>query len=246
VQKGFREPGEKPRRFYKDVTVAAVPQADGGGFAVQLDGREVRGPKGERLVLPTGALAELVAAEWAAQSEALDIANMHATRLANTAVDAVRRAREATAQAVADYAASDLVCYFAEAPAGLVARQAQGWEPLLARIEAEAKLAFVRAAGIVHREQPRETLADVKALALDLDDFGLAGLAYGAALFGSAILALALQRGWLNGEQAFELSRLDEAWQESQWGVDAEAAERTARLRGEAVVLERWFGALNA
>src|SRR3546814_10314664 len=101
---------------------------------------------------------------------------------------------------------------------------------------------LVRAAGIVHREQPRETLAGVKAAALELDDFGLAGLAYGAALFGSAILALALQRGWLNGEQAFELSRLDEAWQESQWGVDAEAAERTARLRSEAAMLERWFG----
>jgi chaperone required for assembly of F1-ATPase len=84
----------------------------------------------------------------------------------------------------------------------------------------------------------------VKSIALDLDDFGLTGLAFGAALFGSAVLAIAVQRGWLPGEAAFDLSRLDEAWQEEKWGVDAEAAERTLRLRGEAVLLDRWFRGL--
>jgi chaperone required for assembly of F1-ATPase len=71
------------------------------------------------------------------------------------------------------------------------------------------------------------------------------GLAFGAALFGSAVLGIALLRGWLSGEAAFELSRVDEAWQEEKWGVDAEAAERTARLRGEAAMLERWFRGLG-
>jgi chaperone required for assembly of F1-ATPase len=246
LQKGFKEPGEKPRRFYKAVDVVEVPPGEGGGFAVRLDGRNVRGPKGGRVVLPTRALADQVAEEWAGQGETLDVAGMHATRLANTAIDSIPQAREATAQSVADYAASDLICYFAEGPTGLVERQVHGWEPVLLRIEAEAKLAFVRAAGIVHQAQPQETLAQVKALALELDDFGLTGLAFGAALFGSAILAIALQRGWLTGEQAFELSRLDEAWQEDQWGVDAEAAQRTQRLNGEAVMLERWFRGLEA
>ncbi len=242
MQKGFREPGEKPRRFYKAVDIVEAE----GGFAVQLDGRNVRGPRGGRVVLPTRALADQVAEEWAAQGDHLEIARMHATRLANTAIDSVPQARDATAQSVADYAASDLICYFAEAPQGLVERQMRGWHPVLERIEAEAKLSFARAAGIVHREQPEQTLAAVKALALAQDDFGLTGLAFGAALFGSAILAIALQHGWITGEQAFELSRIDEGWQEDQWGVDAEAAERTERLRGEAMMLDRWFRGLAA
>jgi chaperone required for assembly of F1-ATPase len=82
-------------------------------------------------------------------------------------------------------------------------------------------------------------------LALEADDFGLAGLAFGAALFGSAVLAFVLQRRWLTGAEVFDRSRLDEAWQEARWGVDAEAAERAARLRGEAVMLDRWFWALS-
>ncbi|THD76248.1 MAG: ATPase [Phenylobacterium sp.] len=242
MARGYREPIEKPRRFYTAVDVAA----EGGGFAVQLDHRPVRTPRGGHLVLPTRALAELVAAEWASQNETLEIAGMHATRLANTAIEAVPAAREGTADVVAGYAASDLVCYFAEAPSALVARQREHWEPLLSQIESEVKVAFIRAAGIVHQPQPEATLLRIKAIALELDDFGLAGLAFGAALFGSAILAIALQRGWITGEQAFELSRLDESWQEDQWGVDEEAAERTARLLGESVMLDRWFRGLDA
>jgi len=234
VAKGYREPVEKPRRFYKSVDVAP----EDGGFAIRLDGRPVR--------TPTEALAEQVAEEWRGQGEVLEIAEMHATRLANTAIDQIPAAREATADSVASYAASDLVCYFAEEPAALVERQRAQWEPVLERIEAEAKVSFVRAAGIVHQVQPEATLAEVRRIALGLDDFRLAGLAFGAALFGSAVLGLALQRDWITGQQAFDLSRLDEIWQAEKWGVDEEAAERAEKLRGEALMLERWFRNLDA
>lgn len=242
MARGYREPLEKPRRFYKAVEVVPEP----GGFAVRLDGRPVRTPKGGHLALPTRALAELVAAEWAAQGEVLEMAGMHATRLANTAIEAIPAARAETADTVASYAASDLLCYRAEAPQALVQRQQQHWDPVLARIEAEAGLSFIRAAGIVHQAQPEPTLQQVRDIALGLDDFALAGLAFGAGLFGSTILSLALQRGWLTGQEAFELSRLDEIWQETQWGVDEEAAERIGRLGGEALMLERWFQSLAA
>jgi chaperone required for assembly of F1-ATPase len=239
MRKGFHEPVEKPRRFYKAVEVTTGD----AGFGVSLDGRTVRTPGGRPLIPPTRALADLIAAEWAAQGPTIEMADMHATRLANTAVDSIAGAREATADQVARYAGSDLLLYFAEEPEGLVRRQSERWGPVLERAEAEAKLSFVRAAGIIHQAQPQESLEAVRRLALSLNDFGLAGLAFGASLFGSAILAIALQRGWLDGLQAYELSRLDEAWQEERWGVDAEAAERAARLRLEAEMLGRWFRA---
>lgn len=241
MSRGFREPVEKLRRFYAQVAVAETVQ----GFGVQLDGRALRTPGGNVLVLPTRALAGLVAAEWTAQAETIELAQMHATRLANTATDTVPGARDATAGSVVGYAASDLVCYFAEEPSGLVARQHEHWGAAIDRIEAEAKVAFVRASGIVHQAQPQATLDEVRTIALALDDFALAGLAFGAALFGSAILAISLQRGWVDGDQALELSRLDELWQEERWGVDAEAAERVARLREESRMLDAWFRALT-
>jgi chaperone required for assembly of F1-ATPase len=242
LRKGFHEPVEKPRRFYGAVTVADT----GDGWSVQLDGRTLKTPKAERMALPTRALAEQVADEWAAQGETIEMAGMHATRLANTAIETVGRSREALADQVAQYAASDLICYFAEAPQALVDRQGERWGPVLDRAEAEESVAMVRAAGIVHQAQPQSSIARIREIALSLDDFGLAGLAFGTALFGSALLAIGLLRGWYGGDEAFDLSRLDEAFQEEKWGVDAEAAERAERLRGEARMLERWFRGLDA
>jgi chaperone required for assembly of F1-ATPase len=240
LRRGFHEPTEKPKRFYKAVEVVETE----GGLTVLLDGRGLRAPKGTRLVLPTRALAEQVAEEWSAQGETIELARMHATRLANTALEAVPQARVSTAEQIAAYAASDLLCYYAEEPAALVARQTARWGPVLDRAQAEAGLRFVRAVGIIHHAQPPETLAAVKAIALGLDDFALTGLAFGASLFGSAVLAIAALRGWLSGPDAFELSRLDEAWTEERWGIDAEAAERAERLRGEAAMLDGWFRSL--
>lgn len=240
LRKGFHEPAEKPRRFYKAVSVEALDN----GFGVLLDGRKLRTPKAQLMVLPTRAAAEQVAAEWAAQADVIEMATMHATRLANTAIETIGGSRDGVADQVAQYAGNDLVCYFAESPSELTARQEAAWAPLLARAEAELGLRFVRCAGIQHRDQPPETLTKVRELALSLDDFALAGLAFGVALFGSAVLAIAVLKGWLGGAQAFDLSRVDEAFQEAQWGIDAEAAERTERLRGEAAVLERWFASL--
>lgn len=242
LRKGFHEPVEKPRRFYKAVEVAPAD----GGHTLLLDGRRLRTPKASPMVLPTRALADQIAAEWDAQREVIEMAEMPATRLANTAIESIPAAREAIADQIAQYAGSDLVCYFAEAPAALVERQEAAWGPVLARAEADAGLRFERCAGIVHRAQPEATLARVRDLALALDDFALAGLAFGAPLYGSAVLAIAVLRGWHTGEDALDLSRVDEAFQEEKWGVDAEAAQRTARLRGEARMLDRWFRALEA
>jgi chaperone required for assembly of F1-ATPase len=242
LTKGKPQPPERPKRFY---TSAEAVEA-GDSFGVALDGRMLRTPQGNPMRLPTKAAAGLIAAEWAAQGEHIVVADMPATRLAFTAIDRVGGAREEVAAEVARYAGSDLLCYFADGPAELVARQRARWSPLLEWGEAEMGLRFAPCAGIVHEAQPPETLDAVDALALRLDDYALTGLAHGAALFGSALLALALERGRLDGAEAFAASRLDEAFQEEHWGQDAEAAGRTARMQAEAATLGRWFAALKA
>lgn len=231
----------RPRRFWKAASIAQ----EEGGWAVLLDGRPAKTPAGGRLLLPTRALAELVVAEWSAVGEHVNFGLMPATRLAFTAIDRIGAVRDAVAQETAAYAASDLICYFAEGPEALAAREEAGWGPMLDWAREALGLELVRAAGIAHRPQPPETVARVAALAGELDDFSLAGLSWAAALFGSAVLALAVQRARLGGREAFALSRLDEAFQEERWGVDDEAAARTAALGAEAELLERWFAALR-
>ena len=232
---------ERPKRFY---TTAESGPVDGGA-GVLLDGRHVRTPAGTRMTLPTSALALQVAAEWAAQGEHIVLSDMLATRLAFTAIDRAADARQEVAAEIAVRAGADVVCYFAEGPDSLVALQATYWGPILEWAAEDLGLELVQVFGLTHRPQPEASIERVKTLALERSDFELTGLVNAAGLFGSAILALALQRGRLGGQAAFDLSRLDEAFQEERWGVDEEAALRSAGLRTEAVMLERWFRALS-
>lgn len=229
-------------RFWTEATVG--PHAD-GGWAVLLDGRTPKTPDKAALVLPTQSAAQLVADEWAAQGKFLDPSTMPATRLASTAIDRIGQAREPVADEIAAYAGSDVVCYLAEHPTPLVERQAREWGPWRDWAAREMGVALEPVAGIVHRPQSPDAIARVKAHALSLDDFRLTGLATAVPLLGSAVLALAVEQGALGGGTAFDLSRIDELFQEEQWGVDAEAAERTEARREEAQLLDLWFRALD-
>ena len=95
------------------------------------------------------------------------------------------------------------------------------------------------------KAQPEASLERAQALALEMDDFRLTGLVAGTALFGSAVLALAVVRGALTGEGALAVATLDERFQAEQWGLDEEAAARVAAHQAEAGVLENWFKALS-
>lgn len=232
---------DRVSRFWTEVSVEAVQ----GGWAVRLDGRTPKTPQKAPLVLPSRASAELVGAEWAAQGEFLDPSTMPATRLASTAIDRVSQAREPVAEEIASYAGSDVVCYLAEHPTKLVERQTQAWTPWRDWAARSLDVHLEAVSGLSHIAQPPASLEKVRAHALGLDDFRLTGLAAATPLFGSAVLALAVEQGALSGAEAFALSRIDESFQEDQWGVDAEAQERTQSRLDEARLLQNWFEALS-
>ena len=77
------------RRFYKEVAAA-----DG---KIRLDGRPVRTPARNVLVLPSEGLAQAVAEEWRAQDDRVDPRTMPLTGLANAAIDRIAPDREAFA-----------------------------------------------------------------------------------------------------------------------------------------------------
>jgi chaperone required for assembly of F1-ATPase len=215
------------KRFYAAADVAETE----GGFAVRLDGRLARTPAKRPLVAPTRALAEAIAAEWAAQGETLAPASMPLTRLADSALDGVAETLEATISAVAAYAGSDLVCYRAADPETLVARQAAAFDPVLAFAEQALGARFALAGGITHVAQPEESLQAVRA-AIPREPFAVTALHALTSLSGSALLALAVARGAITADAAWAAAQVDEDFQIERWGADEEAQRRRqARAR---------------
>jgi chaperone required for assembly of F1-ATPase len=216
-------------RFYK---TAEVTEED-GRFALSLDGRRMRTPGRNPLVTHSRILMLKVAEEWERQRETIDPADMPLTRLLNSAIDGVARTMAETRADILRYAGSDLLCYRAEEPDTLVARQAHAFDPVL-RWSAESLGArFNVTAGIVHVAQPREALAGIGA-ALDAydDPVALAALSVMTTLTGSALLPLAVARGFLSPDAAWRAAHVDENFEIERWGLDAEAtARREARWR---------------
>jgi chaperone required for assembly of F1-ATPase len=221
-------------------TVAVSPAAFGSRepYAVCLDSRPIHTPGGRPLVLPSKALADAVAAEWRAQSERVNISAMTHTRLAVSALDRVAEARGAVIDMLLSYAGADLLCYRAEAPADLVRRQHEHWQPLLDWAAERWGAHLVVTGGIVPVAQPKAAIEALRAPVHALDDWQLTALAVIAQACGSLVLALALVEGRIDPAETFALSQLDETYQSERWGVDLEAAGRRQSLQQE--IVEAW------
>jgi chaperone required for assembly of F1-ATPase len=209
------------RRFYDKATVEAGPQE----FAILLDGKPVRTPARRPLAAPSLALADALAAEWNAQQEVVDPVAMPLTRLANSIIDGVAQMPLPVAEEITQYLGSDLLCYRAEGPQGLVERQTRQWDPVLAWARDVLGARFVLAAGVMFVEQPEEAIA-AAAAAIPPDPWRLGAVSSITTLTGSALLALAMLRGRLSVEEAWAAAHVDEDWNMEFWGRDERALER--------------------
>jgi chaperone required for assembly of F1-ATPase len=226
ARRGGRPPLRK--RFYRQAGVG-----DGeGDFAILLDGKPVKTPARRALAAPSRALAGKIADEWNAQTGMIDPGRMPLTRLANAVIDAVTVAPVLVADEVAQYLGSDLLCYRAEAPAGLVELQARLWDPVLAWARDTLGARFVLAQGVVHMTQPTEAVAAARA-AIPTDLWRLGAVSLVTTLTGSGLLALALNTGALDADAVWAAAHADEDWQISQWGRDEAALERRAFRQAE-------------
>ena len=224
VQRGVRP--VLRRRFYERAT--AVPIS--GGYAVRLDDKPVRTPARRVLAAPTLALAEAIAAEWQGQKDVIDPAKMPLTRLANAIIDGVADAPLPVAEEVGKYLASDLLFYRATSPQGLVENQARHWDPILDWARQAFGADFKLGVGVVYVAQPEAALAAVRA-AIPEEPWRLGAVHSITTLSGSALIALAMARGALAADAAWQAAHVDEDWNMAQWGRDEMAmARREFRL----------------
>lgn len=229
------------KRFW---TTAEVVETD-GGFAVALDGRRVKTPARDELVVASLLLAEAIAGEWNACGETVDPRAMPLTGLANAAIDRVTPDPEDFAAGLARYAKGDLLCYRAEGPQDLANRQAKRWDPLLDWARRRFDVDFVLTNGIMHVDQPEATVRALTHAVAVLDPFTLAGFSPLVTIGGSLVTALAVVEGDVQVEVAWGAVSVDDGWQAEQWGADAEAAAALELRRRDFLAAARFLSLLG-
>ncbi len=193
------------------------------------------------LKLPNRALAEAIAAEWAGQGDKLKPATMPLTQLANTAIDRVAPDPAPAIEELLAYAETDLLCYRAEAPPGLVERQRALWQPLIDWLARHHDAPLAVHVGVIPRPQPEAALAALRRRLCSFSALRIAGLATATQSCGSLVIALALAEGKITADEAFELAELDATFQIERWGEDEEAVARRRHLRQDIQDIHRFL-----
>lgn len=230
-----------PRRFYQSVGVATADH----GYSVLLDDRPLLTPGRNKLILPTEPLAEAVGDEWDAQEKTIDPMTMPMTRLANTAFDLVTEKKQDVIDDVAAYAGSDLICYRAEEPDELVMKQMAQWDPILDWAADALGAEFDTTMGINHIKQPPEAVSQIRRAIEGLNVFALTAVHNMTTLTGSALLVLAHISGRFDAITCWQTAHVDEDWQISKWGFDAEAKERREKRWQEMEASSKFYALSN-
>lgn len=232
------------KRIYKTVAVAS---ADAGtGFTVLLDSRPVRSPGQRPIILPGRTLADAVAAEWDGQGETIDVRSMPMMGFAATVIDRVAPQRNYVIGEVAGYGGSDLLCYLADDPPELTARQETAWSPLRDWAESTFGARLLPTAGVMPVAQSPDSLAALRRAVEAVDDWELAALHTLTAITGSLVLGLAVLHDRLDAEAAYTVSEIDEAFQIERWGMDREAEQRRRTRRAEVAEAAKFVEHLRA
>lgn len=229
-----------PKRFYKKAEAGKRDE----GHVILLDGRMVKTPAKRILAVPARALADAIAGEWEAQRPEINPRAMWLTRLANTAIDLVEPRRAEVIAEIVNFAGTDLLCYRADHPRALAARQATLWDPLLGWAAGQG-IRLRPTTGILHVTQEESSLAAYQKVVEVLDPFRIAGLHNAVTLTGSAIIGLAVALGQLTPEEAFDIAHVDENWQMELSGEDDEERARLDRRRSDLLETARFIRLLG-
>ncbi|MFT5639317.1 MAG: chaperone required for assembly of F1-ATPase [Paracoccaceae bacterium] len=229
------------KRFWTDVSVVA----NSGGFDVLLDEHVLRTPSKSRMIVPTKALAQAVATEWAAQVEAVDPTTMPMTRRVNTAIDKVVLQQADVAAMLSEYGGSDLCCYRAEFPTELAARQAAAWDPIIDWVAQKFEARLKITTGIMHLSQDPKHLAGFSGSVHALGPFQLTGFHDLVTHSGSLLIAFAAILEFEGPNDLWDRAQVDEIWQAEQWGADEDAEVVEAKKRQEFLDAFRFFGLVS-
>lgn len=216
-----------PRRFYKEAGVGTV----GDGFAVTLDGKTPRTPGQKPVIVPHRAIAETMAAEWAAQPELIDPETMPTVRLVNSAVEAGDDRLAALRAEIVKYAANDLLLYRADTPASLVTEQEKHWDGALVKLARHFGIGFQPTVGLLHQPQPQPTIDRLTAAVAGIGLLETVAMVSLVGITGSGLLVIAHREGLLDADEVWAAAHVDEDHNLRLWGEVHEATERRRKNR---------------
>ena len=239
------------RRFWQEVAIKKIAAKENaaknaaGGFAITLDGRDIRTPSGGAFVVPTQALANAVCDEWDKQDKICEPATMPMFQFAVTVIDRVIPQRGAVIDEIVRYGSTDLLCYREAQNQILKQHQDVTWQPYLDWAASAHGIELAIGYGVIPQLQSKTALGCAHKVVAAHSDYHLAGLHALVSLSGSLVLGLAVADGFVSAGDVFQAAFLDELWQQEKWGYDKDADDSIKNRQHGLVEAQQYLGLLN-
>ncbi len=205
------------KRFYTEVTT----QSNNGFFHFYLDGKPIKTPMGQDLKTTSEYKAIRIVNEWKQQKDAIQPNAMPFTKMLNSVIDQTIPQQDAVIDNLRHYAQFDCLFHFCpEDNTVLFRQQIDKWLPPLQKFEKiyDVKLNFD--SSLLIDKQPEKLSVIVTDFLESLTPEELTAMYKIITTLGSVVLSILLFNDHLEAYEALEISRLEEDYNISQWGLD--------------------------
>ncbi|MFV0322397.1 MAG: ATP12 family protein [Alphaproteobacteria bacterium] len=223
---------DAPKKFWSHVEV----KQNEYGYSIFLDGRVLKTPLKKSVSLPNLALAEAVAAEWQAQQGHIKPRTMPLSRLAMTVIDQLQDDPKMQSQWITEasqYLETDLLLFPSPSPQELYMKEQQQWLPLIEWSGAILHHQFHVHEGLSVSTYNQKAVERLKQHIQNYNLWKQAAYVTFVQICGSAIVALAVAEGKIDGDNAQKAVLVQEYYQRDQWGSDAELDAQIANKKFE-------------
>ena len=209
-------------KFYSLVS----KKDEGAGFSILLDGKPVKTPNKNILLVSNATAADLVVREWADQEDQIKPEDMPFTQFATTCQERVSVEREAMEAQVLKYLDTDLICYRAsldhdENQKIQNAQQEKLWNPWIEWFENRFDVKLETTTGLSVLKQDEKAHQGLKDTIQKLDNDHFTLLQIIVPLSGSVILGLAFIEKDISPEQLFKAVHIEEDFKAELYNEDA-------------------------
>lgn len=230
------------KRFYKLVSTKKQPE----GYEILLDGKPIKTPSDNSLVVATEELANEIVGEWAGQGEEISPDSMPLTQILSTQIDQVSMEREAMTETLMKYLDTDLLCYRTAQPPELVTLQAEAWDPFLTWFEERFGEALQTTTTLQALTQNSEIHQNILGHIKSMGDDAFTVLQLVTSLSGSLVLGLAFVEGAVTPEQVFAAAHVEEhhkaeIYDEKTHGPDPMQAQKQAAMKKDLAAAKKFL-----
>lgn len=152
----------------------------------------------------------------------------------------VNQHREEIIERMVNFSLTDALL-FRDGSEELLLREKQIWDPILQWAKEEIRADFKCSESLDVPEENNASLPLLQVFLDSLSDKELAAFYVAARNTKSVLLASALVKGRISGEDAYQAAYLPELWQAEKWGVDEEAEKKRDELRAELLEVENFI-----